>query len=216
MLAAFCLLGGCLGGTVAQQIARSIATSIADKAVAKALDVDEGSSNREPKSIKLKDTQPDDVWVAMATSGFQEVKPIAEPLPEQAVETETPIQVIQSSKLVRVELFNLLIGEEKATVYEKARLMGATSLPTQQEWQSWAVATGAIKPNAENEQDKKIITFLIPPDFGKLPSGAIAVVELASPGELNVARYKTNEDKAILKVPANRFASQSVRFQLNY
>lgn len=216
LLAAFCLLGGCLGGTVAQQIARSIATSVADKAVAKALDVDEGSSNREPKSIKLKDTQPDDVWVAMATSGFQEVKPIAEPLPEQTVETETPIQVIQSSKLVRVELFNLLIGEEKAAVYEKARLMGATSLPKHQDWQRWAVATGAIKSNAENEQDKKIITFLIPPDFGKLPSGAIAVVELASPGELNVARYKTNEDKAILKVPANRFASQSVRFQLNY
>ncbi|HNV89122.1 MAG TPA: hypothetical protein PKL53_09190 [Methylotenera sp.] len=216
MLAAFCLLSGCLGGTVAQQIARSIATSVADKAVAKAMDVDEGSSNREPKSIKLKDTQPDDVWVAMATSGFQEVKPIAEPLPEQAEETETPIQVIQSSKLVRVELFNLLIGEEKAAVYEKARLMGATSLPKQQEWQRWAVATGAIKSSAENENGKKIITFLIPPDFGKLPSGAIAVVELATPGELNVARYKTNEDKAILKAPANRFASQSARFQLNY
>lgn len=216
LLAAFCLLSGCLGGTVAQQIARSIATSIADKAVAKAMDVDEGSSNREPKSIKLKDTQPDDVWVAMATSGFQEVKPIAEPLPEQSEETETPIQVIQSSKLVRVELFNLLIGEEKAAVYEKARLMGATSLPKQQEWQRWAVATGAIKSSAENENGKKIITFLIPPDFGKLPSGAIAVVELASPGELNVARYKTNEDKAILKAPANRFASQSARFQLNY
>lgn len=216
LLVVFCLLSGCLGGTVAQQIARSIATSIADKAVAKAMDVDEGSSNREPKSIKLKDTQPDDVWVAMATSGFQEVKPIAEPLPEQSEETETPIQVIQSSKLVRVELFNLLIGEEKAAVYEKARLMGATSLPKQQEWQRWAVATGAIKSSAENEQDKKIITFLIPPDIGKLPSGAIAVVELANPGELSVARYKTNEDKAILKAPANRFASQSARFQLNY
>ncbi len=70
LLAALCLLSGCLGGTVAQQIARSIATSIADKAVAKAMDVDEGSSNREPKSITLKDTQPDDVWLAMATSGF--------------------------------------------------------------------------------------------------------------------------------------------------
>lgn len=202
LLAALCLLSGCLGGTVAQQIARSIATSIADKAVAKAMDVDEGSSNREPKSITLKDTQPDDVWLAMATSGFQEVSPVTEPLPQQTEEIETPIQVMQSSKLVRVELFNLLIGEEKAAVFEKARLMGATNLPQNPEWQHWAVATGVV------ENDNKIITFLIPPEFGKLPSGSIAVVELASAGELNVARYKTTEAKAVFKVPANRFASQ--------
>ncbi len=202
LLAILCLLSGCLGGTVAQQIARSIATSVADKAVAKAMDVEDGNGNREPKSITLKDTVPDDYWLAMATSGFQEVKPIAEPLPEQAAETETPIQVAQSSKLVRVELFNLLIGEEKTAVYEKARLIGATSLPQKQEWQNWGVGTGVI------QKDNKIITFLIPPEFGKLPSGAIAVVELASPGELNVARYKTNEAKALFKAPANRFASQ--------
>ncbi len=185
LFAATCLLCGCLGGTVAQQIARSIATSIADKAVASAIDAQE-KKDREPKNIVLKDTVPDDYWVAMATSGFQEVKPTAEPLPVQTEEIETPIQVVQSSQLVRVELFNLLIGEEKAAVYEKARLMGATSLPKQREWQRWAVATGVV------EKDKKIITFLIPPEFGKLPSGTVAVVELASPGELNVARYKAN------------------------
>ncbi len=36
------------------------------------------------------------------------------------------------------------------------------------------------------------VTFLIPPEFGKLPSSALAVVELASPGDLNIARYKLN------------------------
>lgn len=185
LLAAACLLSSCLGGSVAQQIARSIATSVADKAVASAIDAQE-RKDREPKNIVLKDTVPDDYWLAMATSGFQEVKPIAEPLPEQAEETETPIQVVQSNQLVRVELFNLLIGEEKAAVYEKARLMGATSLPKQREWQNWGVGTGII------QKDKKIITFLIPPEFGKLPSGTVAVVELANPGELNVARYKAN------------------------
>jgi hypothetical protein len=35
-----------------------------------------------------------------------------------------------------------------------------------------------------------VITFLIPPEFGKLPSGAMTMVELASPGELNIARYE--------------------------
>jgi hypothetical protein len=87
---------------------------------------------------------------------------------------------------VRVELFNLLIGDEKNAVYEQARLMGSTSLPQKREWALWRVGTGAIQEN------KKTITFLIPPQFGKLPSGAITMVELASPGELNVARYKAN------------------------
>lgn len=185
LFAASCLLSSCLGGTVAQQIARSIATSIADKAVGSAIEAQE-KRDREPKNIVLKDTVPDDYWVAMAASGFKEVKPIAEPLPEQTEEIETPIQMVQGSQLVRVELFNLLIGDEKNAVYEKARLMGATSLPQKREWQNWGVGTGVV------QKDKKVITFLIPPEFGKLPSGTVAVVELANPGELNVARYKAN------------------------
>jgi hypothetical protein len=85
----------------------------------------------------------------------------------------------------------LLIGEEKNAVYEQARLMGCISLPQKREWQYWSVATGIIK-SSQNHPDKNIITFLIPPEFGKLPSGAVTMVELASPGELNVARYKAN------------------------
>jgi hypothetical protein len=185
LFAAFCLLSGCFGGTIAQQIVRSIATTVADKAVGSAIEAQE-KRDREPKNIVLKDTAPDDYWVAMATSGFKEVKPIAEPLPEQTEEIETPIQMAQGSQLVRVELFNLLIGDEKNAVYEKARLMGATSLPQKREWQNWGVGTGVV------QKDKKVITFLIPPEFGKLPSGTVAVVELANPGELNVARYKAN------------------------
>jgi len=88
---------------------------------------------------------------------------------------------------VRVELFNLLIGDEKNAIYENARLIGASNLPQKREWQSWNVATGVV------ENSKNIITFLIPPEFGKLPSGAVAIVELAGPGDLNVARYKPIE-----------------------
>ena len=115
-------------------------------------------------------------------------------------------ELIQN-QLVQVELFNLLIGEEKAAVYTKAQLLGATSLPKQREWKLWRVATGVIKNNAEKTNPIKsvtlkkpsnatdspqIITFLIPPEFGRLPSGGMALVEIASPGELNIARYKIN------------------------
>ena len=147
------------------------------------------------KNIQLQDTAPDPYKVAFVNAAFEEVKPIAERLPQQLAEVETPIQVIQGNQLVRVELFNLLIGEEKNAVYENARIMGATSLPQKREWQSWGVGTGAIQGVEHNgavQKDKKLITFLIPPEFGKLPSGSVAVVELASPGELNVARYKAN------------------------
>lgn len=241
IFAASLLLSGCLGGTVAQQIARSIATSMADKAMASAMDVEDGPSNRKPdysqasqintaskpvtqtsslpqpykpantaptseKALakqklenynmarrSIEQAQYDPYRLAIANTAFEELKPIAEPLPEQVVEAESAAQVIQSSQLVRVELFNLLIGEEKNAVYEQARLMGASSLPQKREWPLWRVATGAIQSDSiessKAESSKKQITFLIPPEFGKLPSGAVTMVELASPGELNVARY---------------------------
>lgn len=151
--------------------------------------------NNAKQIIPLQDTAPDPYKVAFINAAFEEIKPVAEPLPQQLAEVETPIQVIQGNQLVRVELFNLLIGEEKNAVYESARIMGATSLPQKREWQSWGVGTGAIQGVEHNgavQKDKKLITFLIPPEFGKLPSGTVAVVELASPGELNVARYKAN------------------------
>jgi hypothetical protein len=230
IFSAACLLSGCLGGTIAQQIVRSIATSVADKAVARALDVDEdqAQSNRDTFNVKQQDnlaapsaTLPgttahsatsqaakpksveiNDYTYAMATFSFAPVKAIAEPLPKENVEVETRTAIVQGNQLVRVELFNLLIGEEKNAVYEQARLMGSASLPQKREWPNWNVGVGAIK--TANQNDKKIITFLIPPEFGKLPSGATAMVELAGPGELNIARYKAHEEKVAFKAATTR------------
>ncbi len=137
----------------------------------------------------MQETQPDPYQIAIANTAFEKVKPIAEPLPQEMAEVESTSTVIQGTQLVRVELFNMLIGEEKNTVYENARMIGATNLPQKREWALWRVATGAIQSN-HSQPNKKLITFLIPPEFGKLPSGAVTVVELASPGDLNVARYK--------------------------
>ena len=192
------MLTACLGGTIAQQIVRSIATSVADNAVATALDVQEiepiNQFDRKTKNIILKDTVPDPYLIAFANARFEQLKPIAEPLPEQLTETETPIAVAVSSQLVRVELFNLLIGAEKDAIYAKAQLMGATTLPKPREWKMWQVATGMISTeqasNNKAAKNPQLITYLIPPEFGKLPSGSLTLVELATVGELNIARYK--------------------------
>ena len=212
------MLSGCIGGTVAQQIARSIVTSVADKTVARAMGVEEEqdytdaeyvaaeklssenaavqrsftqsgnspvtvSANRQ-RSAQLHETEPDEFAYMLATASFLPVKPITEPLPAEAIEQEAKVEVIQSNQLVRVELFNLLIGAEKNAVYEEARLVGAINLPQKHEWKNWQVGVGAI------EHSKKMITFLIPPEFGKPPSGAITTVEIAGAGELNIARYE--------------------------
>lgn len=209
LLFATCMLSGCLGGGIAQQIISSIATRVADRAIANAMDVQDGPSNRKPNNAystntntassnkdltsntPLKNTPPDPYQVAFFNAAFEPVKAVSEPIPEQPTEeVEARIAITEGNQLVRVELFNLLIGEEKNAVFEKARLLGATSLPQKREWQHWGVGTGELK--IEGKGDKKVITFLIPPEFGKLPSGSIAMVELASPGELNVARYKGN------------------------
>lgn len=178
------LLSACLGGTVAQQIARSIATSAADKVVANAMDEQARKDLITKQNAPLKDTVPDKYWAAFVTSGFETVKPITMPLPD--AREEQPLQVSQSTPLVQVELFNLLIGEEKNKVLENARALGATALPDKSQWSHWQVATGIIEGN------KKLITFLIPPEFGKIPSGAKTLVEIVMPGELNVLRYASN------------------------
>jgi hypothetical protein len=202
-----CTLSGCFGGTVATQIVRAIATKVADKAVAQAMDVDEdqATSNRKPKydgepspykpkqqptnTKPLQNDTPDPDHVALWNASFAQGNANSEGVPEQTAEIETDFTAIQVNQLVRVELFNLLIGNEKAAVYDKARLIGATSLPNARDWQYWQVATGEIKTE---HSPRKQITFLIPPEMGKLPSGTITMVEIASPGELNVARYKAN------------------------
>jgi hypothetical protein len=222
------LLSGCLGGSIATQIVGSIATRIADRAIANAMDVQDGPSNRKSNNSSyntyannansnnmasnkvsqnnglesnntLNNTQLNSsdgsYQTAFTNMAFQPVKAVSEPLsastPEQPAEAvETRVGITEGNQLVRVELFNLLIGDEKNAVFEKARLLGAASLPQKLEWQRWGVGTGEF--TIDGQKAKKVITFLIPPEFGKLPSGSITMVELASPGELNVARYKGN------------------------
>lgn len=127
-----------------------------------------------------------------ATSGFRPVETTSEEQADTqntraaAQQLKIPEIIAESRLLVRVEVLNLLVGDEKQSVYEKARLLGALNLPQAREWPRWYVATGRI------DNGNKLITFLIPPDVGKPKSGAKAVVELAGTGDLNIARYQEN------------------------
>ena len=185
------LLSGCLGGTVAQQIARSIATSVADTAVGKSVEAQEKEDQKNELTLRsvLVNPSPNPDRTAMLSNfEFSRVEAIAEPLPAYTdTEDEIPLVILKTNPFVQVELHNLLIGDEKQAVLEKARLRGALNLPEVSEWNDWKVATGAIKSPTQTRDE--IITFLIPPDMGKLPSGSFATVELSNTGDLHIARY---------------------------
>lgn len=208
-------LTACLGGTIAQQVLRSVATSVADNAIGSAIEKRENAARN----------QPSELGAFVANSSFREVHPVVESLQSShqmsqntrdnvpfSADENQPAEGLAEVKivpLVRVEILNLLVGDEKKAVFERARLIGALNLPKQREWPMWHVATGMP------EGDSKPITFLIPPQIGKLPSGVIAVVELAGAGELNMLRHQTAEpaNPRAPKTPAPRVIQRIIQAQ---
>jgi hypothetical protein len=184
-------LCGCFGGSIAQQIARSLLLQGADKATAAAMDAHERNEKLAAQNTPLKDTVPDEYQIAFLRSGFETIQPQVEPLPQTLYEQEVPIQFMQESKLVSVEVWNLLIGDEKQSVFEKARLQGSTIIPPKEEWSQWQIAVGAAENNPPNNKQQPI-TFLVSPDIGKMRSGTKVIVELSSAEELSIARYALN------------------------
>ena len=182
-------LSGCAGGSIAKQIASSIATRVADNAMASIVEKQERKDEEARHTMVLKDTPPDPYWAAFVTSNFSQVTPIAEPLPagNQADQNRKTAPAAQVSRLVRVELWNMLPNEEKLAVLERSSNLGATDLPPKSEWPQWKVAAGEL----ENQKGAAIF-FLIPPDFGRINSGDKAVIEISSLGGLHFARYRLN------------------------
>lgn len=181
------LLTGCLGGTIAQQIARSIATSVADNAIANAMDVNEDTQAKPKQSTVLENRRPSDLSLAITRTSFKKAEIQSHNKAVEANGRET--QIIKSSALVHVKVFNIVIGKEKNNYFERARIVGALNLPQQEEWHLWHVATGEIIDN------EATITFIVPPNLGKPISGATTIVELANIGDINIARYHNNQKK---------------------
>ncbi|MDD2833749.1 MAG: hypothetical protein PHD12_07030 [Methylotenera sp.] len=181
------MLSGCFGGTVAQQIARSILMQGADKATAAAMDAHYLHEKNASQSVQLpQNTELDDYQIAFLRAGFENVQPQIEALPASA-EPKPAAMAIEQTKLVSVEVWNLLAGQEKLQLLESARMKGSEIIPPKSEWSSWFIAVGST-----DAPDNDTITFLIPPYIGKVASGSKAIVELSNNGELNIARYALN------------------------
>ena len=183
----------CLGGTIAQQVARSIALQIADNATTNVIDKNALAEKIAAENRPLKDTPPDRYRSVLFNSKFLEIQPQVEALPNKPDDEETPITMIQSTQLVEVEVWNLLIGDEKRAILERERLKGSQIIPAKEDWPAWQVAVGVVS-GADN---KTPMYILIPPEFGKMRSGALAMVELNLSNEsradiVNIARYALN------------------------
>lgn len=192
-------LAGCIGGSFAQQLARSVFTHGADKATAAAMDAYDRNEKQEARHMVPKRTAFDDYQIAFLRSGFEVIQPQVEPLPKteplprppSPSQAESADSEVQVSQLVSVEVWSTLVGEEKQRLLENAKLQGSKLLPPREEWSKWHVAIGSAE-NAISSRPREPITFLIPPDIGKMYAGARAVVELPGKGELSIARYPLN------------------------
>lgn len=141
---------------------------------------------------------------AFLFSGFEQApekaqktnKPEVSPTP--TVETETA--TIESSHLVSVEVWSIILGEEKISLLAKAQRLGATQLPSPSDWPQWKMAIGSLDrlesdqngvKNAKTIEDdaKKTILFIAPPDFAKFKNGDHVIVEISISGGVHIARY---------------------------
>lgn len=206
-----------MGGPIAQQLASSLLMRAADRASADAYDAHlrGDTSQQSAQNLTQTDqtipghgsatgnanlnasTQPnmpqfDQYWSAFLNAGFSETAAPAEKdhAISSAVNAESRAQFahavtpnITSSALIGVETWNLLLGEEKLAMLKQA-LQRGTELPPAKDWTNWQVAVGAAR-----EAPQTAVTFLVPPELGYLRSGQEVMVELASPGDIGMARY---------------------------
>jgi hypothetical protein len=160
-----------MGAPLAQQLLSSVVLNSADRIMA---DAYEAQQRDALNNRVLPNTEPD--------------TPIEEPLPASVRQAETkPVTMLEVSPFVRVEVWNMLVGEEKQAVLEKAYAMGNKDIPPKEEWAGTRVATGALA----GQEDQPIV-FLVPDELGRITSGQQTIVELADPGDLSIARYAAN------------------------
>ncbi len=204
-------LSGCMGAPIAQQLASSLMMRAADRASSEAYEAH--LRGEPPRITQTQADQPipghgnvanasqasalstapqfDQYWSAFLNAGFTETAP--EPHAASA-DAQPPAQLastasvnntpsITSNALIGIETWNLLLGEEKLAMLKQALLRGK-ELPPAQDWRNWQVAVGASK-----ESPQTAVTFLVPPELGYLHSGQEVMVELATPGDIGMARY---------------------------
>jgi hypothetical protein len=170
------LVSGCMGGSIARQIASSIAMQVADKAVGHMVDEpqveEQGKTNQLLMSPGLDPYQAAFLRAELVTPPAmpQEPPPLPKPAP---AESAAPFV----TRLATVEVWGLVIGDEKRSMLENLRDLGITTLPPEEAWDQWQLAEGGIS----GESDRPLL-ILVPPELGKMRSGDHAVIELGMAG----------------------------------
>lgn len=176
------MLSGCAGGPIARQIASSLAMQVADNAVGKMLDAPAHTQETKKTNQLLMNAGIDPYQAAflraqLRTPPAQIPQDLPPPAPAPTTEA-TPVV----SRLATVEVWGLVIGEEKYSMFESIRDLGIASLPPEQFWDGWQLAEGGMKG-----VDRPIL-ILVPPEVGKFKSGDFAVVEVGQADGFYVAR----------------------------
>jgi hypothetical protein len=181
-LAITLILPGCMGGSIARQVASSIAMQIADRAVGHALDkpevVEPGQTNRLLMRSGLDPYQEAFLKAQFVTTPAIPPEP---PQPQKPDPAETAVPI--TTPLATVEVWGLVIGEEKRTMLENMRDLGIAAVPPEHAWEQWQLAEGGM-----SELSDRPLLILVPPELGKMRSGDFAVVELGMNNGFYVAR----------------------------
>ncbi|MPS48789.1 hypothetical protein [Methylobacillus sp.] len=216
------MLAGCMGGPIVQQIASSVLMRVADKATSNAYEAyllrdpsfttprhDSSTTATIPGHIGTSAVtsppppQLDAYWSAFLNAGFTEIKPTSEPLPAHASDIPTGNgDTMTTSELVVVEVWSMLLGEEKAAILEQARLRG-NDISHLQHSAQWQMAVGASIASPQSP-----ITFLIPPELGRIRSGQELLVEISGQDDLNVARYLIQPPRGFQQASSHAAISQ--------
>lgn len=172
-----------MGGSIARQMASSMAMQIADRAVGHALDkpavAEQGQTNRLLMRSGLDPYQEAFLKAQFVTTPALPPEPPQPPQKPDPAETAVPI----TTPLATVEVWGLVIGEEKRTMLENMRDLGIAAVPPEHAWEQWQLAEGGM-----SELSDRPLLILVPPELGKMRSGDYAVVELGMNNGFYVAR----------------------------
>jgi hypothetical protein len=154
----------------------------ADKITADYMD-NKLQQNSKPSSPLLTKTaiDPDIMAFMMA-----ELVPIPPPAHTPSKEETQAEPTVKTSKLVQVKVHNFIIGAEKEAILSRldaSPTSGSLSSPANSG--PWRLAEGGLSNTPESP-----LMFLIPPEFEKMNSGDLVVIELDFNGGLAIARHK--------------------------
>lgn len=170
-----------MGGPIARQIASSLAMQVADNVAGHILDkpqpARQSQTNRLLVNNNLDPYQEAFLRAELRVPPMPPALPAPAPKPEPGADASPVV-----SRLETVEIWGLIIGEEKREMLTSMRELGMSITPAESEWEHWQLAEGGA---AEQQEGRLLI--LIPPDLGKMRSGDHAVIEIAN-GGLHIAR----------------------------